>query len=349
LVPYPAPQPLEEFAAARGIAPEQVLKLDQNENPYGCSPRALEALGRFGWYHVYPDPEHTQLRHRLAAYTGADVSSIVVGNGSDELIELLLRVFIEPGDRVVSAAPTFGYYDTAASAAGAEYVAVPRGAAFELDPDVVVAAVTERTKLILLASPNNPTGNAAPLETIRALSRLDVLVVVDEAYFEFHGTTALDLLTSGEADNVAVLRTFSKWAGLAGLRLGYGIFPPDLVRAIRSVQPPYSVGQAADVAGIASLDDAAYLRSTVARIVAERERLRAGLDGVGYLRTYPSDANFILCDVIGRSAAAVQDALTERGILVRRYGSPRLENCLRISVGRPEQGDRLLAALREIA
>ena len=119
LVPYPAPQPLEEFARDLGVAPSDIAKLDQNENPYGCSPRVVEALARFPWYHVYPDPDHRVLRDRLADYTGCPLESIVIGNGSDELIELLLRLVIEPGDRVVSAAPTFGYYTTAAQVADA--------------------------------------------------------------------------------------------------------------------------------------------------------------------------------------------------------------------------------------
>lgn len=347
LEPYPAPLPLEEFARNLGIEPSAVVKLDQNENPFGPSPRVREALARFDWFHVYPDPEQRELRQRLAGYVGAPAEQIVAGNGSDELIEILFRLFVEPGDRVLSVSPTFGYYDTAARVAGAEYITVPRGPRFEIDPDAVVAAATDRTKVVLVASPNNPTGNATPLATIRRLLDLDALVVVDEAYFEFSGLTALDLVRAG-AENLVILRTFSKWAGLAGLRLGYGIFPPALVAAVNAVKPPYSVNQAAVVAGLASLDDVAYLRSLVQTILAERDRLRVGLEASGFLSPYPTDANFILCDVVGRSAAEVQRELERRAILTRRYASPRLENCLRISVGRPEGNERLLAALREI-
>jgi histidinol-phosphate aminotransferase len=347
LVSYTAPMPLEEFARSVGVAPRDVVKLDQNENPYGCSPRVVEALSRFGWYHVYPDPDHRALREALGRYVGAPSDRIAVGNGSDELIELLLRLFVEPGDRIVSAAPTFGYYDTCALVAGADYVAVPRGPRFEIDPAAVAAAVNDRTKLILVASPNNPTGNATPIAVVRELLDLDAVVVVDEAYFEFCGQTALGLLSEG-VDNLVVLRTFSKWAGLAGLRLGYGVFPPRLFAALRSIQPPYSVSQAAEVAGLASLQDVDYLRSIATLLVAERERLREGLLGTGYLAPYPSDANFLLVDVVGRSAAEVQRQLVARAILVRRYESPRLENSLRISVGRPDHTDRLLSALQEI-
>lgn len=348
LEPYPAPQPLEDFARSVGVAAADVVKLDQNENPYGCSPRVAEALGRFPWYHVYPDPDHLTLRTRLGHYVGVSSDLVVVGNGSDELIELILRLFVEPGDRVVSASPTFGYYSTAALAAGASYVTVPRGPHFELEPESLAAAIDDRTKLILVATPNNPTGNSTPLATIKRLLDLGPVVVVDEAYFEFNRQTAVTLFSDGAPDNLIVLRTFSKWAGLAGLRLGYGIFPPALVPTVQALKAPYSVNQAAEVAGLASLDDLDYLLSTVDRILAERSRLREGLDATGFLRTHPSDANFLLCDVVGRSAAEVQRALAARAILVRRYASPRLENSLRISVGRPEQTDLLLAALREI-
>src|SRR5262249_11753325 len=159
-----------------------------------------------------------------------------------------------------------------ARVAGATYVDVPRGDRFEIDPNAVAKAVELGAKLILVASPNNPTGNATPIEIVRDLLALAALVVVDEAYFKFSVHTAARLFTESGADNLIVLRTFSKWAGLAGLRLGYGIFPPQLVSAIERLRPPYSISQAAEVAGLASLDDLAYLRSTVARILDERRR-----------------------------------------------------------------------------
>jgi histidinol-phosphate aminotransferase len=345
---YPAPQPLDDFAATLGVDPADVVKLDQNENPYGYSPLVRERLAHFEWLHVYPDPEHRVLRRRLAEYAGVDEASLVLGNGSDELIELLLRLVVEPGDRVVVPAPTFGFYETAARVAGAAYVTVRRGPEFEVDPTEVAEAVDERAKLVFLASPNNPTGNATPLEVIHRLLDLDALVVVDEAYFEFSGKSAVSILREERPDNLVVLRTFSKWAGLAGLRLGYGVMPARLVAALDRIKPPYSVNQAAEVAGLASLDDLEYLRSTVNRILLERKRLATALAATGLFRPYPSDANFLLCDVVRRSAADVQRHLAERAILVRRYSSPRLENCLRISVGKPEHTDRLIAAVRDL-
>jgi histidinol-phosphate aminotransferase len=345
---YPAPQPLDDFAAELGVVPSHVAKLDQNENPYGCSPKVREQLARFEWFHVYPDPEHRVLRRRLAEYAGVEESSVVLGNGSDELIELLLRLVVEPGDRIIAPSPTFGFYETTTRVAGAVYATVPRGSRFEIDPASIVAALDERTKLVFVASPNNPTGNATPLEVIRRLLDLDVLVVVDEAYYEFAGQSAISIFKEEQPDNLIVLRTFSKWAGLAGLRLGYGIMPRRLVSAFDRIKPPYSISQAAEVAGLASLDDLDYLQSTVERILVDRDRLAEALAATGVFRPYPSDANFLLCDVVGHSAADVQRYLAERAILVRRYRTPRLENCLRISVGLPEHTDRLVAALREL-
>jgi histidinol-phosphate aminotransferase len=345
---YPAPQPLEDFAADVGVDPADVVKLDQNENPYGCSPLVRERLGSFQWHHVYPDPDHRVLRRRLAHYAGVDESSLVLGNGSDELIELLLRLVVEPGERVVVPAPSFGFYENAARVAGANYITVRRGPAFEVNPAAIAAAVDERTKLVFLASPNNPTGNLTPLGVIRQLLHLDALVVVDEAYFEFSGQTAVSILQEERPDNLIVLRTFSKWAGLAGLRLGYGIMPARVVAGLDRIRPPYSINQAAEVAGLASLDDLDHLRSTIERILLERERLATALAGTGLFRLYPSDANFLLGDVINQSAAEVQRHLAARAILVRRYSSPRLENCLRITVGKPEHTDRLIAALHEL-
>jgi histidinol-phosphate aminotransferase len=348
LAAYAAPEPLDEFARRLGIQPADVAKLDQNENPYGCSPKVQAALANYSWYHVYPDPEHRVLRDRIADYAGVPPEHIVVGNGSDELLELTLRLFVEPGDRVLSASPTFGFYSTVAFYAGAEYVTVPRGPTFEVDVDVTRKGIDGRTKVVLVASPNNPTGNLTGRETIAALLELGLIVVVDEAYYEFAGQTAVDWFRERQPENLIVLRTFSKWAGLAGLRLGYGIYPARIAELLRAYKPPYSVGQAAEVAGLASLDDVDYLKSTVQRIVSERARLSTALTETGLFRPYPSEANFVFADVVGRPPVEVQRHLAERAILVRRYVGPRLDQSLRISVGRPEHTDRLLTALGEL-
>jgi len=343
---YAAPEPLEEFAARRGLAVDSVLKLDQNENPYGCSPRVQAALGRCRRFHVYPDPLARRCRALLESYVGVSRERLAVGNGSDELIEVLFRLFLQPGDRVLSFTPTFGYYSTVAGTCAAELVGVPRRSDWSVDVEAGLAALDDRAKVIVVASPNNPTGTLTPLEDLRRLLATGRLVIVDEAYYEFSGQTALPL--AEEHDNLVILRTLSKWAGLAGLRVGYGVFPEWLLPQLYKLKPPYGLSVAGMVALEASLEDAAYLRRTVELIVAERARLASLLADTGYLRPYPSAANFVLCDVLRGDAPTIRRRLEEEGILVRAYSDPRLRSTLRFSVGRPEDTDRLVEELKRI-
>ncbi|MBI2938831.1 MAG: histidinol-phosphate transaminase [Chloroflexi bacterium] len=346
-VEYAAPEPVEAIAARYGFDPATVLKLDQNENPYGCSPRVQAALASFDQYHIYPDPLARATRTALAEYVGFPPAWIAFGNGSDELIELLLRLTLALGDRAIICTPTFAYYDTAIAAAGGVPLDIPRGDAFQVDVDAVLAAVDARTRVIFVASPNNPTGTVTPVEDVVRLLSAGALVVVDEAYHEFAGQTVAPLVRSHE--NLVVLRTFSKWAGLAGLRAGYGIMSPHLVSTIYRIKPPYSVNAAAEVAVRASLADRAHLAETIAAVRAERDRLGARLMDLLFLRPVPSAANFILCQLTRGDASLLRQRLEARGILVRYYRTDRLRNSIRFSVGRPEHNDRLLLAIGEIA
>jgi histidinol-phosphate aminotransferase len=193
-------------------------------------------------------------------------------------------------------------------------------------------------------SPNNPDGGVASTEDLLQLLDLPLIVVVDEAYAEFSGTSAIDLVP--EYPNLIVLRTFSKWAGLAGLRIGYGVFPLDIIRHLWKIKQPYNVNVAAQAAALASLQDLDYLRGNVQRIVAERERLFDEVVKLDFLRPYPSQANFILCRVLGKNARQLKLSLEGEGILVRYFNKPGLSDCIRISVGTPEHTDALLTALR---
>jgi histidinol-phosphate aminotransferase len=224
---------------------------------------------------------------------------------------------------------------------------VNRTPEFELDIEAIEAAVTERTKLILVASPNNPTGNMLTSQQLVRLLRTGALVVVDEAYYEFATKTLLPY--TREFDNIVVLRTFSKWAGLAGLRLGYGIVPPALAEAIWALKPPNSVSIAGLKAIEAVLDDIDYIRETISRIRVERGRLYRSLRKLNFLQPYPSLGNFLLCRVTRGDAHDVYRRLYNRGILVRRFDSPELRHYLRISVGRPEDTNAVMDALRSMA
>ncbi|HET7037293.1 MAG TPA: histidinol-phosphate transaminase [Thermomicrobiaceae bacterium] len=326
---------------------DEIIKLDTNENPYGTSIHVQEALASFDRYHRYPDADQRAARRRLAEYTGAAAERIIIGNGADELIDLLLLATIDPGDEVIVPVPTFGVYAQRAGLYHGMARAVPRAADYELDVDAIVQAVNERTKLIFVASPNNPTGNLVTSQQLVRLLRTGALVVLDEAYYEFSGKTFLPLV--GEWDNLAVLRTFSKWAGLAGLRIGYGIFPPALAAGIWKVKQPFNVSVAALAAIEAVLDDQDYLRERVSRIRVERGRLFRSLRKLNFLQPFPSHGNYILCRVTRGDAHVIHRRLYRQGILIRKYGDPELRDFLRISVGRPQDTDRLVAALRAMA
>ncbi len=343
--------PFDVLSARLGLPPERIIKMDANENPYGPSPKALAALASFPHHHIYPDPEQTALRAALARYLGVPADRILAGAGADELIDLVCRLFLYPGDGVIVCPPTFGMYRFDALIQGARVVEVPRRDDFSLDVQAVERLCTSAggappPKLIFLASPNNPDGGLVPRADLLRLLRLPVVIVLDEAYVEFAGESALAL--TAEHTNLIILRTFSKWAGLAGLRVGYGIFPMALMRHLWKIKQPYNVNTAATAAALASLDDLDYLWGNVRRLVAERERLQRELARFDFLRPFPSRSNFVLCQVVGRDARALKLALERRGILVRYFDRPGLRSCLRVSAGKPEHTDALLAALREV-
>jgi len=351
--PYTPIEPFEVLSARLGRAPQEIVKLDANENPYGPSARARQALAEMDFPHIYPDPESRALRSALAAFSGVPEQNLLAGSGADELIDLVLRVVLEPQERVLVCPPTFSMYAFDTRLNAGQVVEVRRKADFSLDLDAIHAAASEqRPKILFLTSPNNPDGSLLPQETLEELLRLPLLVVLDEAYIEFSGLGRLGdgatrLREVPGRDNLIVLRTFSKWAGLAGLRVGYGAFPGWLMPTLWKAKQPYNVNVAASTAAITSLQDLEVLAANVARLRSERTRLMTALKEVPFLSPYPSQANFILCRVTGVDAAALKNELAVRyGILVRYFNSPGLQDHIRISVGRPEDTDRLLEALK---
>ena len=343
---YQGVEPIEVMAERAGIPQEKIIRLNGNENPYGPSPAVASALAGFPNFNHYPDPEQRQLRQALSGYVGIDPERIIAGNGSDELIDMLFRMFIGPGDNIVNLTPTFGMYSLGSEICGGQAVSVPRDDNFEIDLEGVKLAITPRTKAIVICSPNNPTGNMPTEAEVRSLLETGILVIVDEAYYEFCGQTVMPLLD--EFPNLVVLRTFSKWAGLAGLRIGLGAMHPDLARTMMSVKPPYNVNLAAEVALIASLEDMPALLERVNAIVAERERMTGLLSAIPTVKPYPSRANFILCQLPEGSGQWVFDGLCNRGIFLRHWSNPRLIDCVRTSVGLPEENDAVASALAEL-
>lgn len=339
---------LDVFARRLGIAPEYLIKLDANENPFGPSPKVVEALASLPNMQVYPDPESGRLREMLADYTGAPAEQILCGAGADELIELIMQLFIEKGDVIINTPPTFAMYSFNAPLYHARAIDVYRRFDFSLDVAAIQEAVTRhKAKLVFLCSPNNPSGDLIAQEDIKALLELPAAIVVDEAYIEFAERESLAAWV-GQYPNLIVLRTLSKWAGLAGLRIGYGIFPPELMPHLWKIKQPYNVNVAADLAARVSLQDIEFLLERVQALIRQRERLEAAFAELPCLSPYPSQANFVLNRVSGMSAAAFRDRLARAGIIVRYYQKPRLEDCIRISAGTPAQVDRLLEVLRAL-
>jgi len=341
--PYEPIVPLEVLSERCGVPVEKLIKLDGNENPYGCSPRVRRALAEYAFYHIYPDPLHREIMGPLEKYVGVGREHIVAGSGSDELIDLTLRLFLEPGDKVINCVPTFGMYPFSTAVCGGKTVTVPRSDAYEVDIAGVKSAIDERTKVIFIASPNNPSGNATSQSDLLKLVDTGVVVVVDEAYYEFCGKTVAPLVP--RYSNLIVLRSFSKWAGLGGLRAGYGIFSVNIAELIRRIKSPYNVNAAAMVAVKESLADTDYLQCKVNAIIAERERLFEKLRKQGVLVPLPSQANFILCRVAKGNARKIKQGLDSKGIFVRYFDTPLLRDTLRISVGKPEHTDALIEAL----
>lgn len=333
----------EAIAERLGFPVEQVAKLDANENPYGPPPSVIAALSSLRDFHFYPDPDQRRARAALAAYTGAPVEQILLGNGSDELLDLLLLAIVEPNDEVLVPVPSFGVYLSRPSLFGAKVVTVSRTPTFDLDVEAILSALSPRTKIIFLASPNNPTGNLVPPEQLTQILTAGVLVVLDEAYYEFAGQTLQHLMSGFE--NLVILRTFSKWAGLAGLRIGYGIFPPHLAKALWRVKQPFNVNTVAQLAVEAALQDRSWLMQCVLELRRERDRLFQALQRYSFLQPYPSRANFLLCYVRDGRAHQLHKHLLEHAIVVRRYDDELLRDYLRVTVGTPEQTDRILAAL----
>ncbi|MBN9392795.1 MAG: histidinol-phosphate transaminase [Chloroflexi bacterium] len=344
---YTPIEPLEKLSERLGIPVERIVKLDANENPYGCDPAALQALATNRVYHIYPDPTCLFLREALEKFTGFDRERILVGSGSDELLELLIRLFITPGDNIIDLVPTFGMYSFLGKLYQAEVRSVARDPqTYAVDLDATLQAIDERTKIIFVCTPNNPTGNQCSEETIRALLATGKLVVVDEAYHDFAGTSYGSL--TNEYENLVVLRTFSKLSGLAGLRVGYGIFPPAIIKHLWKIKQPYNVTVAGQAAATASLKDPAWLQEKVGLIVAEREKLFNLLQELDGIEPLPSSSNFIFCRVHRGNARLIKETLETRGVFIRYFNKPLLQNSFRISVGTPEQTAILMENLREV-
>jgi histidinol-phosphate aminotransferase len=336
----------------------QLIKLDSNENPFGPSPLAIEAMkSALATSHSYPEDDSSSLLWKLARHHELATEHILVGAGSTALISLLCQTLLEPGLNAVTSEHSFIIYSMAVRSVGARLIeAAMRNDSFDLDS--VLSAIDSNTRIVFLANPNNPTGTMLEAtEVERFLARVpdNVLVVLDEAYYEFalqfaalRGSTysnSLDYVRRGV--NVVVLRTFSKAHGLAGLRVGYGLGPPELMGYCARIRSTYSVSSVAQAAALAALDDHEHIRRAVENNAVQSRELTQGLSALGY-RVVPTSANFLFCD-LGGDAAAFANCLQDDGVAVRPLGPWGAPNCIRVTIGTSEQNQIFLSAMRRLS
>lgn len=348
LRPYVGGKPTEELARERGLT--DIVKLASNECALGPSPRAVEAAHTaLAAVHRYPDGVGFRLRSAIAAFHGVTMDEVVHGNGSNEILELVVRTFMTPEHHIIFGTPAFSMYPVIASSHNASFTAVPTDAHLTHDLSGMARAVRKNTRVIFVDNPNNPTGThvgRAAVEKFLQEVPEEVIVVMDEAYFEFADAADYPdcMKLRGIRERLIVLRTLSKAYGLAGFRVGYGVGPKDLIGYLHRLRAPFNVGVLSQEAAIAALEDQEHLRNVVSLNNSERTRLLTKLRGEG--RTvHPSQTNFILVD-FGVPYAELYDKLLGEGVIVRPI--PGLSTHLRISIGTPEENDRLLSALERV-
>jgi len=347
LHPYIPGKPVETLLREKGL--DRAIKLASNENPYGPSPKAIAAIKKAATeVHRYPDGDATLLKAALAAFHAVDTDQILIGNGSNEVLELLIRTFAGPCDEVVYAQRGFIVYALAAQAAGATGIAISESDGLTHDLDAMAAAVTAKTKVICIANPNNPTGTLHHNEAIQAfLNKLpqDVIVIVDEAYYEFVADQLGDSVHNLSHPGLVVSRTFSKAYGLAGCRVGYAVANPAIVGLTNRFREPFNINIPAQAAAMAALDDRDWVMAHVAETIAERERLETALRSMGMSGGH-SFGNFVL--LRHSQSSGILQRLENHGIIPRPLAPYGMADYLRISVGLPEENIEFLSVLKRI-
>lgn len=349
LTPYPPGKPIEELEREYGI--KNSIKLASNENALGPSAKAVEAIkAALSKLHRYPDGSGYYLKKRLSEKLGVDQDNIVLGNGSNELIELIVRTFINPGEEVITSRPTFLVYRKMAQSVGGQNIVIPLKEGCH-DLVGVAQAVTAKTKLIFLDNPNNPMGTVikknAFAEFLKNLPP-QVIVVADEAYYDFIAASntfcGLDYLDSPYL--VITLRTFSKAYGLAGLRIGYGVMRKELSEYINRVRQPFNVNSLAQVGALAALNDEEHLAKTKEMVGQGLDYLRTEVERLGY-RCLHTQTNFFLID-LGTDGKMAYESLLQKGVIVRPMHAYGLPNYVRVTVGIPAENERFLKAFKEV-
>jgi histidinol-phosphate aminotransferase len=351
LTGYTIGETVKSVAQRFGINPLEVVKLDANENFFIPRKSLIELMREVIEEfdpRIYPQEEECDLKEKLSGYLHVPASHIAIGNGSDELLDVFARLFLERGDQALSISPTFSMYKHSVSLQRAEILEVPLKRDFTLDTERIIAMITSKTRIVFLCSPNNPTANQFKIDEVRFLiEEFPGIVVVDEAYAEFAGYSIASLLNKFE--NLIVLRTFSKAFGLAGLRLGYCLTNSDLATTLsKKAGLPYPASSIALRAGLKLLTNIGIVENAVKQTKVERAKLITKLNEVGGVKTFDSQTNFVLFQT-GKRSDEVYQGLLRRGVLVKNLGNIlHLNNCFRTTVGLPEMNAKLLKALQEI-
>ncbi|AEH45997.1 histidinol-phosphate aminotransferase [Thermodesulfatator indicus DSM 15286] len=348
--PYPPGKPIEELRRELGIE-GPIVKLASNENPFGPSPKAIEAIKEAAKdVHRYPDPSGYELKKALAQKLGVKPEEIVLGNGSNEVIDLLVKALLAPGDTALMSEPSFLMYEKFVQAAGGNIKKIPLKN-LRHDLFALAGAIDEKTRLLFLDNPHNPTGSIIKHHEFESWIKdlpKNILIVLDEAYIEFNEDPEIinGLKFKDHKPPVAILRTFSKAYGLAGLRIGYGIMNQALADVLNAIRQPFNVNSLALTAAKVALEDEKYFKQVLNTFLEERKRLTEALKRFG-LKPYPSQANFILVEV-GQSGQKLYQALLRKGVIIRNTEAYGFSTCVRISIGTPEENDFFLAKLKEV-
>ncbi len=339
---YTASKTMDQISQEMGIPVGKILKIDSGENPYVEVMHSKKLLMNTNLY-LYPDPSCTTLRKKLMSYTGYDSEWILCGNGSDELIDLLMRTFVTPKDEIIITPPTFPMYAFYGQLSGAKIISVLRDKNFYIKTQDIIRKITGKTKIIFIDSPGNPTSVVTDKYDVEKLLKRKIIVVVDEAYFEYCKCTVLPLIK--QYPNLIVLRTLSKWAGLAGLRVGYMVANPRVIDFVSSIKAPYGVNSFAQVAGSWILDNKDKYLKVIDEIISFRNEFIDQLSDFPDLKVYPSQGAYI----IFRSKTdfvRIYDFLKQNGILIKIINQPGLENCLRINLLQKKDIERFICQLR---
>ncbi len=334
---------LWQISKESGVAVQKIMKLDTGENPFLEDLQNKDIVKKVDFY-PYPDPFCLKLREKLSKYTGVDMDEIVCGNGSDELIDLIIRSFVERDEEIIINPPTFPMYEFYAKLSGVKFITVLRKADLSVDLQKILKSITKKTKLVIIDSPGNPTGNITEKKVFETILKKDVLVIADEAYFEYGKETVLELVK--KYPNLIILRSLSKWAGLAGLRIGYAISNPEIINALSSLKPPYNINSLTQEFSCAFLDNAKQGLKRLDKLIQTRDEFIKKLSEFKEFKTYPSRGAYIVIKP-NSTASDLKKYLAGKGVLIKLVDQPGLVNSLKISLPGQEQMKKILDLLKE--